>query len=238
MRKGCPPPITESNDLQVQFEKLNRQFSRQARRVRVAVVGLSVVAVVSLVFSFMMPSLAGPATGTCLPVSKGGTGACTLTDAQTALDIKTPLDSYPVGSIYISITNTSPSTTLGGGTWVQFGQGRTLLGIGSNDANTDTTFGNTTAGAINRTTVEELGGESAHTLIIAEMPNHNHPPYPVAGQSTTILHYVSGGVGANTINVGGSLNMQGYGGTGFSGGGGAHNNVQPYVTVYFWKRAN
>ena len=51
---------------------------------------------------------------------------------------------YPVGSIYISVSSTDPSE-LFGGTWVSFGMGRTLMGTGKNDANTDTTFGYLTA---------------------------------------------------------------------------------------------
>ena len=37
---------------------------------------------------------------------------------------------YPVGSIYISVSSTNPSE-LFGGTWISFGEGRTLLGVGS-----------------------------------------------------------------------------------------------------------
>lgn len=61
---------------------------------------------------------------------------------------------YPVGSIYMSVNNTNPST-LFGGTWVQL-QNRFLLGAGSSY----------TAGV--------TGGSATHTLTIDEMPSHSH----------------------------------------------------------------
>lgn len=61
---------------------------------------------------------------------------------------------YPIGSIYMSVNNTNPST-LFGGTWVQL-QNRFLLGAGSSY----------TAGA--------TGGSATHKLTIDEMPSHSH----------------------------------------------------------------
>lgn len=61
---------------------------------------------------------------------------------------------YPIGSIYMSVNNTNPST-LFGGTWVQL-QNRFLLGAGSSY----------TAG--------ETGGSATHKLTIDEMPSHSH----------------------------------------------------------------
>ena len=39
---------------------------------------------------------------------------------------------YPVGSIYLSTSSTNPSNFIGG-TWVAYGQGRTLVGVGTSD---------------------------------------------------------------------------------------------------------
>ena len=47
---------------------------------------------------------------------------------------------YPVGSVYITYNENNPSNFLGG-TWEQFGQGRTLIGEGTgNDGNTSMSF--------------------------------------------------------------------------------------------------
>ena len=61
---------------------------------------------------------------------------------------------YPVGSIYLSVDSTAPST-LFGGTWEQI-KDTFLLGSGD-----DYTIGDT-------------GGEATHTLTIDEMPKHSH----------------------------------------------------------------
>lgn len=63
---------------------------------------------------------------------------------------------YPIGAIYISLNNTNPSNIFGFGTWEALPEGRMLLAQGSNYK----------AGS--------TGGESTHTLTIAEMPAHNH----------------------------------------------------------------
>lgn len=66
---------------------------------------------------------------------------------------------YPVGSIYLSVINTNPSTYFGG-TWVSFGAGRMLVGV--NTADTDFN------------TVEKTGGSKTNTLAIANLPAHTH----------------------------------------------------------------
>lgn len=55
---------------------------------------------------------------------------------------------YPVGSVYITYNNVNPGTFIGG-TWVQFGQGRTLIGQGTgNDGSTSMSFtANSTGGS-------------------------------------------------------------------------------------------
>ncbi|WP_305181311.1 DUF859 family phage minor structural protein, partial [Faecalibaculum rodentium] len=48
---------------------------------------------------------------------------------------------YPIGSVKITYDNVNPSTNIGG-TWVQFGQGRVLIGQGTgSDGTTSKTFG-------------------------------------------------------------------------------------------------
>lgn len=116
---------------------------------------------------------------------------------------------YPIGSIYMSVNNTSPST-LFGGTWEQL-KDRFLLGAGD-------TY---TAG--------DTGGEATHTLTTNEMPSHNHKltsnTTSGSADSISVLSISSGSDNNITTKISSSV-----------GGGQAHNNMPPYLTVYMWKR--
>lgn len=127
--------------------------------------------------------------------------------------ILSPLDLFPIGAVYITVTNTNPGTFLGG-TWTQFGQGRTLVGVNTSD----TDFA----------TVEKTGGEKTHKLTINEMPSHTHgngysdSNWKANSNSSASQQYL--------IDIYDSKQ------TTSTGGDQAHNNLQPYITVYFWKR--
>jgi len=115
---------------------------------------------------------------------------------------------YPVGSIYFNMAvSTNPATLLGMGTWVAYGEGRVLVGYQSSG----------TFDALD----EELGAET-HTLTTDEIPAHTHTGAAADGYRSIF-----------TNNSGGGDNSES---TGSTGGGGAHNNLQPSVTVYMWKR--
>lgn len=132
---------------------------------------------------------------------------------------------YPVGSIYINASvSTNPATLLGFGTWSAFGAGRTLVGIDSGDTDFDT--------------IGETGGAKTHTLIAAEIPTHTHnvtqnfTRYASTGNtlptvSTTISLSSVGGAYDNTNRTVTSTS---------AGSGSAHNNLQPYIVTYLWKR--
>jgi microcystin-dependent protein len=73
------------------------------------------------------------------------------------------------------------------------------------------------------------GGESSHTLQVAEMPSHRHP---VNFKSGANINLDGGGVQYN-LNWG-TTGMNGneiYGD--YVGGSGAHNNLQPYITMLY-----
>ena len=118
---------------------------------------------------------------------------------------------YPVGSIYINAgVATNPGTLLGFGTWTAFGTGRTIVGVDSSDTDFDT--------------VRETGGAKTHQLTISELPAHTH------------------NVSMSTSDVDGDFLSEGNN-TGIStftttstGGDQAHNNLQPYITAYMWRR--
>lgn len=126
------------------------------------------------------------------------------------------LEIYPVGSIYMSVNETSPAS-LFGGTWEQL-KDRFLLGAGDSY----------TAGS--------TGGEAVHTLTEAEIPSVGI--YDM-NNSARRFRYLDGIVQANTTaNYAGGLTSSNqstaYAVTG--GGGEAHNNMPPYLSVYMWKR--
>jgi len=142
----------------------------------------------------------------------------TVTGTITNSSIISLSDVYPVGSIYINASDgTNPGTLLGFGTWVAFGAGRVPVGIDATQTEFDT--------------AEETGGAKTHTLTISEMPSHTH----------------NLGSKDSTAGDGGSFNEEfiedpadttnGPNVTSSStGGGSAHNNLQPYIVVYMWKR--
>lgn len=119
---------------------------------------------------------------------------------------------YPVGSLYTSTVSTNPGTILGVGTWVAFGAGRVMVGIDAGQTEFDT--------------VEETGGAKTHTLTVDEMPAHTH----------TISSTTADGGGTNIVDMG--VTASGSVTTGSAGGGAAHNNLQPYIIVYMWKRTS
>ena len=154
---------------------------------------------------------------------------------------------YPVGSIYMSVSSTNPSTYFGG-TWVAWGSGRVPVGINTSDTNFST--------------VEKTGGASTVTLTTSQMPSHTHT---FTGSSATTD---SKGAHTHTLN----LNKTAWSGSSSSrvvvdstdytaltnnktssngahthsvtakgtnastGGGGSHTNLQPYIVCYMWKR--
>lgn len=128
---------------------------------------------------------------------------------------------YPVGAVYITYNNINPSTFLGG-TWEQFGQGRTLIGEGTgNDGSTSMSF-----------TTNSSGGEYQHKLTVDEMPSHNHSrdTYTSGSEATGY------GLARHSVGFYDRVMVSGSGDTGNKGGDASHNNVQPYITVFFWRR--
>ena len=150
--------------------------------------------------------------------NKDVTGIRNLTITGTlsgATGLVTMSDVYPVGSIYINATNANnPSSLLGFGTWVAFGAGRVPVGIDATQSEFDT--------------AEEVGGAKTHTLTTSELPSHTHnQPAGISPAPNANDVDVTGGNGATL-----AANVV----TDATGGGSAHNNLQPYIVVYMWKR--
>lgn len=124
---------------------------------------------------------------------------------------------FPIGSTYITQTDTNPSTILGFGTWQRF-KGLVSLGLDENDNNLNT-IGNT-------------GGEKKHTLTINEMPSHQHNiSYDIRRDASSLADSESLG-----LVTGGSVKVPGIT-TNNTGNGQPHNIMQPYEVVgYMWIR--
>lgn len=130
---------------------------------------------------------------------------------------------FPVGAVYITYDNNNPGNFLGG-TWEQFGQGRTLVGEGTgNDGSTSMSF-----------TTASTGGEYKHSLTKKEMPSHCHTTIKGKDDGTTpnisdpYVTYQS----ETSTPIGSYYSAH----TREEGGNEPHNNIQPYMTVFFWKR--
>ena len=133
---------------------------------------------------------------------------------------------YPVGSIFewatvsgVSSPNFSTIDAVEahfGGRWEEYGSGRVLVGRAK--------------GIPEFSDVNKEGGEINHTLTIAEMPRHSHE----------MKWSNEGAVGSGhgcliRDNLSGESWPYGYW-TGQDGGGQAHNNLQPYITVFRYRR--
>jgi hypothetical protein len=183
--------------------------------------------------------LASPAlTGTpTAPTAAAGTNTTQLaTTAYVQGERTALLDAvYPIGSIYTNAANaTNPATLLGFGTWTAFGAGRVMVGFNASDPLFDT--------------AEETGGSKDAVVV-----SHTH----TASSTSTVtdpghFHSIPGNYNGGGGNPGGDINSSQTGlntgskTTGITvattttvasaGESGTNKNLQPYITVYMWKR--
>ena len=126
------------------------------------------------------------------------------------------LSVYPVGAIYMSVSATDPAE-LFGGTWTRWGAGRVPVSVNASDANFST--------------VEKTGGAASVALTAGQLPAHNHS-YTYSTGNTTMP--VTPPASGSDITI--KTLKAATGTTGNRGSGEAHNNLQPYITCYMWKR--
>lgn len=156
----------------------------------------------------------------------------------------------PVGAIYITTVATNPSDAgvLGYGTWTAFGSGRVLIGVDAGDTDFDTV--EETGGAKTVASAGSTGAGSSHTHSVtsdvtladhdtptidtissggvkigtgtasAASQTHSHILNPLSAHAVTNHAVTSGAEAAHTHAFTGS----------------ATSVVQPYITVYMWKR--
>ncbi len=160
---------------------------------------------------------------------------------------------YPVGSVYISETDSTPTTvqnrfkTFGKDTtWEVYGSGKVLVGSGTGtDAN-----GNSQTFSVSNNS-KNLG-EYNHTLSIDEMPSHTHiqnPHFHPVGFDNNGIERIGSNSGIAEPSVSAYLTNLVRGARDYTmnalptvatnqntGGSKSHNNIQPYTTVYIYKR--
>jgi hypothetical protein len=130
---------------------------------------------------------------------------------------------YPIGSIYSNASNSAnPATLLGFGTWVRV-EGKVIVGYDSDDDDFDAVGSGTNT---NSTT-----GSKTHTLTESEMPSHTHGSGLVSidsngGRATFTNNRLENDAERSTFQ----------GNTNSTGGGSAHNNLQPYYVAHMWRR--
>ena len=199
------------------------------------------------------PGLTGTPTAPTANVDTNNTQIATCGFVRNAIAKFAPmLDTmkkiYPVGSIYISTVSTNPSELFGFGTWEAMPAGRVLLAQGQSDWGVNYAAGST-------------GGEHQHQLTVGEMPSHNHT---ATISTTNLTGWFTNNGNSDTANGDGTIfKASKRTGQGSSSGGAAdggkftfngahahtiaisnigssqpHNNIQPYIAVYIWKRVN
>lgn len=167
---------------------------------------------------------------------------------------------YPVGSIYMSVNNIDPSTVFGG-TWVPWGEGRVPVGVNSDETEFNA--------------AENVGGAKTVTLTASQsgLRAHAHGFTQPTVDGGAIVNGITGGAHTHTVSysnygrasgTGQESSLLTYSATSkatssvehthnlpahtHSVRGGAvqqkaaedataaHNNLQPYITCYMWKR--
>ena len=195
------------------------------------------------------PGLTGTPTAPTANVDTNDTQLATCAFVRNAIskysskDIDVLKKIMHVGYIHFSTVNINPAELFGFGTWEAMPAGRVLLAQGK--VETENYTHNFVAG--------ETGGEFVHQLTVGEMPSHNH-----TGSTNT-----TGNHSHNTPTTG----TYDGDGKGYDPGGGnnpnytqcftseagshshtitiqntgssqSHNNMQPYIVCYIWKRVS
>ena len=120
---------------------------------------------------------------------------------------------YPIGSIYMTVSDTNPFETIKFGVWEKI-ENRFLLASSNIHMNGET------------------GGEENHTLTINEMPKHSRKmKYDSIGWTAIRQSSGTNGIVENTTS-----SYDGQYSTEEVGNGNAHNNMPPYLAVNMWKR--
>ena len=153
------------------------------------------------------------------------TNYTTTTAVNNAIIARSKLE-HPVGSIYLSSSNTNPNSIFGFGTWELIAKDRMLIGAG------------------NKYSAGATGGAETVALSTTQVPKVEGRISIHNGNTATNIHMLEGCFTAGITNT--KYIVQGSGTSGaesigqirFSNGGtgAAHNNMPPYYGVYIWLR--
>ena len=147
---------------------------------------------------------------------------------------------YPIGIVVTTTTDDAlkPGEADGLAQWEEFASGRGLIGAGTgtdeNDESVSFTAGNT-------------GGEYKHKLKVNELPEHAHAENINGkgnddwdnkfGSMVSRPNPGTGNTAGYSVDISSNWNTTGHPVmTDETGGNQAHNNMQPYLVVHFWKR--
>ena len=136
---------------------------------------------------------------------------------------------YPVGCIFESTSSENPSNTMGG-TWERFGNGRVTVGVNEGDGAINA--GNKSVGSVNPLT--------SHSHFFRNFSGHQtyafawgtggfvSPQVSINGTSAVASNATNNGLFTKQDNEGASVQD--------SGDNSNHNNWQPSISVYRWRR--
>lgn len=128
-----------------------------------------------------------------------------------------------IGALYFTTNNVNPNVELGYGTWQKYAEGRAIVGHS----------GDVTSATPDWAKVgDNIFGSYTHILSVPEMPSHGHV-VTTGGVAGGRRGETEGGNHTENNNGSGSR----VGGTAQPTGGGLpHNNVQPSIVVFIWRR--
>lgn len=171
----------------------------------------------------------GTTTLTGIPTAPTAASGTNTTQISTTAFVQTALRVlYPVGCIYTSTNSTNPGTLFGFGTWVAYGAGRVLIGVGTGFA-AGATGGSANAVVVSHThtaTVSDPSHTHSGTLGIAYGGSHGGSDGFEEGRGNP--DWTAGAVGTSATGISVSNSTTGVSGT--------NANLPPYVVVYMWNR--